>query len=224
MLKPSIGRTIAVLTAAVVFAGCTTINPYTREDQTSKVVKGAAIGAASGAAIGILIGDHGKDRRRNAAIGAGVGALAGGSVGYYMDVQEAKLRQKLEGTGVSVSRSGENIVLNMPSNVTFGVDSSDLRPEFFDVLASVGLVLKEYDQTLVDVAGHTDSTGSDSHNQSLSERRAVSVSQYLVTQGVADFRLKAIGFGESRPVGSNATDAGRQTNRRVEVQIVPITG
>jgi outer membrane protein OmpA-like peptidoglycan-associated protein len=208
--------------ALVMLPGCTT-NPYTGEQQASKAAIGAGIGAATGAAIGAFSGGHSKERRRKALIGAGVGALAGGSVGYYMDVQETKLRQQLQGTGVSVTRVGDEIILNMPGNVTFGTNSADIRSNFYGVLNSVALVLKEYDKTVIEVAGHTDSTGADSYNQSLSERRAGTVGQYLRTQGIVDMRIITVGFGESRPVADNDTDAGREQNRRVELTLAPIT-
>jgi outer membrane protein OmpA-like peptidoglycan-associated protein len=156
-------------------------------------------------------------------IGAGVGALAGGAIGNYQDKQEAELRAELEGTGVSVVRNGDNITLNMPGNVTFATNSSDLSPAFFDVLNSVGKVLAEYEKTVVEVAGHTDSTGTDSYNQALSERRANSVSAYLRSQGVISQRLITVGMGEARPVADNSSDAGRQANRRVEITMVPLT-
>ena len=217
-------RRVAALVGIVfVAAGCETLDPYTGDEQTSKAVKGALIGAAAGAAVGLMTGDDAVERRQHALIGAGIGALAGRSIGYYMDRQEAKLRAELEGTGVSVTRIGDNITLNMPGNVTFATDSSDLRPAFFDVLNSVGKVLAEFDQTIVEVAGHTDSTGPESYNQSLSERRASSVSRYLQAQGVIDQRVITIGMGELRPVAGNDTDSGRQANRRVEITMVPIT-
>jgi outer membrane protein OmpA-like peptidoglycan-associated protein len=213
----------AVIAAATTLAGCQTVNPYTGETQTSKAAKGAGIGAAAGAVVGLITGDDAKERRERALIGAGVGALAGGSVGYYMDVQEAKLRQQLQGTGVSVTRMGENITLNMPGNVTFKTDSADLNASFFKVLDSVGLVLKEYNKTIVEVAGHTDSTGAAEYNQALSERRAQTVASYLSTKGVMDQRIITVGAGETRPVATNDTPEGRQLNRRVELTLAPIT-
>jgi len=215
--------TLAAATALVGLAGCQTVNPYTGESQTSKATKGAAIGAAAGAVAGLLTGDDSKERRERALIGAGVGALAGGSVGYYMDVQEAKLRQQLQGTGVSVTRIGDNITLNMPGNVTFRTDSADLNSSFFSVLDSVGLVLKEYEKTIVEVAGHTDSTGTAEYNQALSQRRAQTVATYLAGKGVLDQRLITVGGGEAHPVASNDTPDGRQLNRRVELTLAPIT-
>lgn len=212
----------AVAAAALVafIGGCTTVNPYTREEQTSKAVKGAGIGAAAGAVVGLLTKG---DKLQNALIGAGVGAIAGGGVGYYMDVQEAKLRQKLEGTGVSVTRMGDNITLNMPSSITFALNSADLNAQFYNALDGVSMVLKEYEKTVVEVAGHTDSSGSDQYNQTLSERRAQSVVSYLSSHGVSGKRLMTVGAGESRPVASNDTEQGRSANRRVELTIVPVT-
>lgn len=215
---------IAASLVAVITTGCTTLDPFTREEQMSNTTRGALIGAGIGAVVGLVSGDDAVERRQRALIGAGVGALAGGAIGNYMDRQEAELRAQLEGTGVSVTRIGNNITLNMPGNVTFATDSSDLRPAFFDVLQSVGLVLEEYDQTVIEVAGHTDSTGSDAYNQALSERRASSVASYLQSQGVSSQRIITVGMGERRPVADNATPEGRQANRRVEITMVPITG
>ena len=214
---------LALTVFAVFVSGCKTLDAYTREEKTSSATKGALIGAAAGAVVGLISGDDAVERRQHALIGAGIGALAGGSIGYYMDKQEAELRAELEGTGVSVTRIGDNITLNMPGNVTFATDSSDLSPAFFDVLNSVGKVLAEYEQTVVEVAGHTDSTGSESYNQSLSERRAGSVSTYLKGQGVISERLITVGMGELRPVSDNSTASGRQANRRVEITMVPVT-
>jgi outer membrane protein OmpA-like peptidoglycan-associated protein len=218
-----VNRVVKVAVTAAVLIGvaaCSTTNPYTREQQTSKAAKGAGIGAAAGAVVGLLTKG---DKLQNALIGAGVGALAGGGVGYYMDVQETKLRQRLEGTGVSVTRMGDNITLNMPSNISFALNSADLNAQFYNALDGVGMVLKEYDKTVIEVAGHTDSSGSDQYNQALSERRAQSVAGYLSSHGVKTQRLITIGAGETHPVASNDTEAGRSQNRRVELTIVPVT-
>ena len=215
-----IGVTMCVTVAA---AGCQTTNPYTGEQQTSKTTIGAAIGAIAGAAIGAATGKDAKDRRKRALIGAGVGGLAGAGVGAYMDKQEAELRKKLAGTGVSVTRQGDNIVLNMPGNITFQTASADLNANFYKVLDGVGIVVEEYNKTLIVVEGHTDSVGADDMNQGLSERRATSVGQYLVSKGVNGQRVLTAGFGESRPVASNDNDGGRSQNRRVEVRLEPIT-
>lgn len=212
-------RIAAAATAAAFIAACVT-DPYTGEKKVSKTVIGAGIGAAAGAGIGALTG---RDRAKNAAIGAGAGALAGGAVGAYMDVQEAKLRKQLENTGVSVTREGDNILLNMPGNITFGFDRSEVRSDFYPVLNSVVLVLQEYKKTLIEVTGHTDSVGQDAYNQSLSERRAQSVGQYLIAQGVMPARVVAKGLGERFPIASNDSEAGRQQNRRVELRLIPLT-
>lgn len=212
-----------LLSASVALTGCTTINPYTGEEQTSKSTYGAIIGAVAGAAIGAATGKDAKDRRKRALIGAGGGALAGGAIGGYMDVQEAKLREKMKGTGVSVTRNGNNITLNMPGNITFKTGSADLNADFYRVLDGVGMVVDEYEKTLVVISGHTDNVGSDENNQALSERRAASVGQYLGGKGVNSQRIITAGFGESRPVSANDNDAGRSSNRRVEVTLEPIT-
>jgi outer membrane protein OmpA-like peptidoglycan-associated protein len=200
---------------------CTTINPYTGEKQTSKATGGAAIGGVVGAMLGAATAGRGH-RAENALIGAGVGAIAGGGAGYYMDVQETKLRQKLEGTGVHVVRNGNDIQLVMPGDVTFETNSASLDSKFFTVLDSVATVLQEYKSTLVTVAGHTDSTGAADYNQKLSEKRATAVALYLHSRGVAGERLAAIGHGEAQPVAGNDTAEDRAKNRRVEITLDPI--
>lgn len=204
--------------------GCKTLDPYTGESKVNKTTKGAAIGAAAGAVIGVLSGDSGRERRRNALIGAGLGALTGGAVGYYMDRQEAELRQQLAGSGVSVTRQGDQIILNMPGNITFDVDSSDINAGFFRVLNSVTLVVQEYDKTLIEVVGHSDSTGRADYNQVLSQQRADSVSEYFISQGILPQRLGTYGYGEDHPIADNSTASGRALNRRVEIVLLPITG
>lgn len=210
---------IAALMTLLSFVAACTTNPYTGERQISKTAAGAAIGAAGGAAIGALAG---RNRAKGALIGAGAGALAGGAVGAYMDIQEAKLRERLRGTGVSVTRAGDDLILNMPGNVTFETNRADIRPAFYEILNSVTLVLKEYDKTIIEVMGHTDSRGSATYNQNLSERRASSVGRYLVAQGIDSRRLLTQGFGEQYPIAPNTTAQGRQENRRVELRLVPL--
>ena len=139
-----------------------------------------------------------------------------------MDEQEKKLREQTAGTGIDVTREGDNLILNMPSNVTFAVDSAAIDPAFQTTLGSVANTLSRYEKSYVDVLGHTDSTGSDAYNQSLSERRAESVANFLANSGVQRARLATKGYGESQPIASNATEAGRAANRRVEIKIVPI--
>ena len=215
----------ALLGLLCALTACTT-DPYTGEKQLSKTAAGAMIGTAAGAAGGAAIGaiaGGGRGAAKGAMIGAGVGVLSGGAVGAYMDVQEAKLREQLRGTGVSVTRVGNEVVLNMPGNVTFETNQSAIRPNFYPVLNSVSLVLKEYSKTIIEVSGHTDSTGSDALNQTLSEQRATSVGSYLLAQGIDQRRLVTQGFGKRNPVADNATAEGRQANRRVELRLVPLT-
>ena len=212
-------KLVLAVTAAAFLSACTT-DPYTGQQKISNTAGGAALGALGGAALGTLAGG---DDRRNALIGAGIGALAGGSIGVYMDRQEAELRSQLQGSGVSVTRVGNDIVLNMPSNITFDTDRADLKPQFYDTLNSVALVLKKFNQSLVDVTGHTDSTGSDSYNMELSQRRAQSVYSYLVSQGNDPRRFYVRGMGETQPVADNSTEYGRAANRRVEIKIVPLS-
>jgi len=214
---------LVVLATLLSFTAACTTNPYTNEEEASKAGIGATIGAISGALLGAAIGGgDAKDRRKRALIGAGVGGLAGGGVGYYMDRQEAKLREELRGTGVSVTREGENIRLNMPGNITFKTGSPELNPDFFRVLHSVALVLKEYDKTLAVVAGHTDNVGGKDFNQKLSEERSSTVATYLSSQGIPGGRLMAVGFGEEKPIATNATPEGRAQNRRVELTLEPL--
>jgi outer membrane protein OmpA-like peptidoglycan-associated protein len=210
-----------VVAAFVSLQACTTVDPYSREEKTSKSTTGAVIGAVAGAVIGIASSKDKKKRKERALKGAGIGAIAGGGVGYYMDVQEAKLRQRLENTGVSVTREGDNIILNMPGNITFEVNKTNVKPDFVEILGSVALVLKEYKSTMIEVAGHTDSSGSDSYNQLLSQQRAQAVSNILNRDGVAGVRIDTVGYGENRPIASNSTPSGRQQNRRVELTLLP---
>lgn len=219
-MRHTIRRGLAAIVSLAVLAGCTT-DPFTGERQVSKTAIGGAIGAATGAAIGAIADE--ENRGRGAAIGAGVGVLAGGAVGAYMDYQEKKLRERLQGTGVSVKRVGNDIYLIMPGNLTFATDRAEIRSDFYDVLNSVVLVLNEYEKTLIEITGHTDNTGSDAHNQQLSEMRANSVAAYFRSQQVVPQRLITEGFGEKFPIASNETPDGRQQNRRVELRLVPLT-
>lgn len=208
------GVITATIASGMLLGGCTT-DPYTGEQKASSAAIGAAIGAAVGAATSSK-----SDRKK----GALIGATVGGGIGLYMDNQERKLRERLQGTGVSVTREGKNIWLNMPGNLTFEVNSADIRPSFFEVLESVTLVFKEFNKTQVLISGHTDSSGSDAYNQTLSEKRAVSVSQYFTAKGLSPARFQAVGYGETRPVADNNTEQGRAANRRVEIQIIPVDG
>jgi outer membrane protein OmpA-like peptidoglycan-associated protein len=209
--------------AALSLAACSTVNPYTNETQLSKTGTGAIVGTGSGAVLGAIVGTAtGTDPRVAALLGAGIGGITGAAIGSYMDQQEAELRAQLQGTGVSVTRVGQQIILNMPSNITFGVDSATVQPTFNETLISVGLVLKKFNKTIVDVYGHTDNTGSDAHNQDLSQRRAVAVATVLANQGIDQRRFYIEGKGETDPIASNSNETGRAQNRRVEIQISPI--
>ena len=213
---------VLLILLLLALAGCaTTTDPWTGEPRATRTGQGAAVGAGVGAVIGAITGG---DRLKRAAIGAGLGALAGAAVGSYMDRNEEALRRQLAGTGVSVTRRGDDIILNMPGHVTFDFDSAALKPEFFEVLDSVALVLNEFEQTVLVVDGHTDSVGSRSYNLQLSERRADTVGRYLTNRGVNPARIATYGYGPDHPVASNDTAEGRALNRRVELTLMPLTG
>ncbi|KRD80514.1 cell envelope biogenesis protein OmpA [Lysobacter sp. Root983] len=196
---------------------------YPQERQgMSRTQKGALIGALAGVAAGLLSGDDATERRQRALIGAGVGGLAGGAIGNYQDRQERALRERMAGTGVDVVRQGDNITLNMPSNITFAFNSASLESQFYPVLDNVASTLQEYNQTIVEVAGHTDSIGTDAVNQRLSEQRAASVGNYLMSRGLVRDRFILTGAGKTRPIASNDTEEGRAQNRRVEITLVPL--
>ena len=215
-------RKLILASAMAIFAvGCTT-NPYTGEKRASRTVTSGAMGAGAGAAAGAAIGAIAGNAGKGAAIGAAVGAATGVGIGVYQDRQQAKLRERLAASGVSVTRDGDNIYLNMPSDITFDTAQSQIKPGFYETLNSVAIVLAEFDATTVSVYGHADARGADDYNQRLSEQRALSVSNYLASQGVAGQRLNAIGFGETRPVADNSTTSGQAANRRVEIVIDPI--
>jgi outer membrane protein OmpA-like peptidoglycan-associated protein len=210
---------LSVVALTVTLAGCESMQDFATNPEKQKTRQGTAIGAAGGAAVGLLVGGGWK----GALIGAGVGALAGGAVGNYQDKQEAKLRQQMAGTGVEVVRMGDNLTLNMPGNVTFAFDSAKLNPQFDSVLDKLAQTLSEYNKTVIQVAGHTDSTGSHAYNMKLSADRANSVKSYLTGRGVPASRLVTVGAGPDYPIASNATEEGRAANRRVEITIVPVT-
>jgi outer membrane protein OmpA-like peptidoglycan-associated protein len=214
---------IALTAATFALAACTT-NPFSGDQQISNTAVGAGTGAAVGAAAGALLGaTTSLNTRKAALIGAGIGAIGGGGVGVYMDNQEAQLRKRLASSGVSVTRVGDRIVLNMPSNVTFDSDQAAIKPQFYDTLNSVALVFNEYDKTLIDVVGHTDSSGADDYNYDLSRRRASSVAQYFTSQRINPDRFNVEGRGEREPIASNDSEPGKSQNRRVEITIVPLT-
>ena len=213
------------LACVIALSGCTTFDPYTGEEKTTNTAKGAGIGAGAALVVSYLANKDKSTKERNQRLlrDAGIGAIVGGGVGYYMDTQEAKLRKQLRSTGVSVQRDGENINLIMPGNITFPTAGSNLRTDFYDVLDSVALVLEEFDKTIIVVAGYTDSVGSTSYNQLLSESRAQSVANYLQNKEIKVVRFDVVGFGESSPIADNNTEQGRALNRRVELTLLPIT-
>ncbi|EXS69790.1 OmpA family protein [Sphingobium sp. Ant17] len=210
----------AGLAAMLATTACTT-DPTTGQRTISK----AAIGGIGGALGGYLLGDlvGGRSDRTEKILGAGIGAVAGAGIGAYMDAQERKLREETAGTGVDVIRDGDDLLLRMPSGITFAYDRADVQPQFQPTLNDVASVLAQYPKTYIDVFGHTDSDGADAYNQTLSERRAQAVSSYLVSRGVQSARIGTRGFGETQPIASNATEEGKAANRRVEIKISPVT-
>ncbi|GMR16620.1 MAG: OmpA family lipoprotein [Gammaproteobacteria bacterium] len=213
------------LASLITLGGCTTFDAYTGEKKTSNTAKGAGTGAGAALLLSYLKNRNKSSKKRNKRMlrDAGIGAIIGGGVGYYMDTQEAKLRKQLRGTGVSVQRDGNNINLIMPGNITFATNRRNLRSDFYDVLDSVVLVVKEYNKTTIVVSGHTDSVGSATYNQKLSEDRARSVADFLVNKKVNPARIELTGLGEKNPIASNKSKKGRSLNRRVEITLFPIT-
>lgn len=212
---------VCALACSLTLNSCQTTNPYTGEQQTSRSTSGAVIGGLIGAGLGSLTGSGSTDRRQKAMVGAGIGALAGGLIGDYMDKQEAELRHHLEGTGVSVTRNGDNLILNMPGDITFATDSSSVNDRARNTLDGVGMILAKYKRTMVDITGHTDNVGNSTYNYQLSEKRARSVAGYLKDGGVMNQRILIHGRGPDQPTASNNTAAGRQANRRVTIELVP---
>src|SRR6266581_7087171 len=220
--NPVVKATLVVVLAAGLIVGCQTTDPYTGEKKTASATFGALIGAGAGAAIGMISGHDAKQRRQRALVGAGVGALAGGAVGAYMDKQENELRAQMRDSGVTVTRKGDDIILNMPGNITFRTGSADLNAQFFKVLDGVAQVAKKYDKTIIEIAGHTDNVGGADFNRQLSQRRASAVAQYLTSKGVTEPRIMTAAGGEEHPIASNSTEQGRAANRRVEVTLAPL--
>lgn len=210
-------KLIPIVLVGVTLVGCQTLDPYTQQSKTSNATKGVGIGALAGAVLGAAASKD--DRGKGALIGAAVGGAVGGGIGYYQDQQEMLLRQELEGTGVRIERVGDEIRLVMPSNITFATNSERIDGAFYPVLDSVAKVLIKFDETAISVDGYTDSSGSFEYNQMLSERRAQSVSNYLMQVGVDRLRIETRGFGERGAIASNDTEMGRAQNRRVEIWI-----
>lgn len=222
-MKPHFKLAILGVCLATMTAGCATYTGQTSDpNDPNRTKRGALIGAAIGAAAGLLSGDSAVERRQHAMVGAGIGALAGGSIGAYQDRQEAELRRATAGTGVDVSRDGDVIKLNLPDGVTFDFNKTDVKPQFYPALNTIAGTLKEYNQTIVEVSGHTDSIGTDAVNQRISEQRANSVASYLMGQGVQRERFEIVGMGKRYPIASNDTESGRALNRRVEIRLLPL--
>ena len=219
-MKPAFPFLASIAAASLIATTACTTNPETGERGISKAGIGALAGAALGTGAGALVG--GKRNRTEMIVGAGIGAIAGTAIGGYMDKQEKELREKTAGTDVQVVRNGDELLLNMPSGITFDTNSYTVKPEFRSTLDKIASTLSAYDQTYVDVYGHTDSTGGDAYNMTLSKNRAESVAGYLTTHNVARARIGTQGFGETQPVASNDTEAGRAQNRRVEIKLVPV--
>ncbi|HVR82443.1 MAG TPA: OmpA family protein [Luteimonas sp.] len=214
---------VAAMAATMLLTSCATYTGQSNDpNDPNRTRTGALIGAGIGAVAGLLSGGDAVERRQRALVGVGVGGLAGAGVGAYQDRQEAALRRELAGSGVDVVRQGDNITLNMPGNITFAFDSSNLQPQFYPVLDNVASTLNEYNQTVIEVAGHTDSVGSDAYNQQLSVQRANSVAAYLSSRSIMQQRMMIVGAGETRPIASNDTEGGRAQNRRVEITLVPV--
>ena len=206
--------------ASLTLTGACVTDPETGRQTISKTAIGGLGGAVGGYLLGDLVG--GRRDRTEKIVGAGLGGLAGAAIGNYMDRQERELRARTAGTDVQVIRQGDDLVLNMPSGITFAFNDATVQPQFRPTLDQVADVLAQYNQTYVDVLGHTDSVGTDAVNQALSERRATSVADYLASHGVQGARLGTRGYGETQPIASNETEADRAANRRVEIKIVPI--
>jgi outer membrane protein OmpA-like peptidoglycan-associated protein len=229
-MKLSATRNVALaLMTAAALSACATGGSYVQSDQygnptqqQNRTGRNALIGGAIGVAAGLLTGNSATERRQHAMIGAGIGALGGAAVGQYQDRQERALRERTVNSGIDVTRQGDNIVLNLPDGVTFDFGKSALKPQFYGALNGVAATLKEYDQTMIEVVGHTDSIGSDAVNNKLSLDRANSVAAYLEGQGVNRVRMETLGAGKAYPIADNSTDAGRAKNRRVEVRLIPL--
>lgn len=222
-MKSYVRTFVLAVSATALLGGCATYTGQTdAPDDPNRTRTGALIGAGIGAAVGLLSGSDATERRQRAMVGAGVGGLAGGSIGAYQDRQEAELRRQTAGTGIDVVREGDVIKLNLPDGVTFDFGKADLKPQFYPALNNVARTLADYNQTIVEVTGHTDSIGSEAVNQRLSEQRAASVSNYLIGQGLVRERFEVVGMGKRYPVASNDTETGRALNRRVEVRVIPL--
>lgn len=213
----------AAAMAASLLASCASYTGQTNApDDPNRTRRGALIGAGIGAVAGLLSGSDATERRQHAMIGAGIGGLAGAGIGAYQDRQEAELRRQTAGTGVEVEREGDVITLNLPDGVTFDFNKTDIKPQFYPALNNIARTVAEYNQTIAEVAGHTDNIGSLAANQTVSDRRAHAVGQYLMGQGVLPARVEMRGYNYQYPVADNSTEQGRAQNRRVEIRLIPL--
>ncbi|MBP6216064.1 MAG: OmpA family protein [Luteimonas sp.] len=208
---------------ALLASSCASYTGQTSDpNDPNRTRNNALIGAGIGAVAGLLSGSSATERRQHAMIGAGIGGLAGGAVGAYQDRQEAELRRQTAGTGIDVVRDGDVIKLNLPDGVTFDFNRTELKPQFYPALNNVAATLREYNQTMVEVSGHTDNVGSEAVNQRISEQRAQNVASYLIGQGLQRERFEVAGYNFRHPVADNSTEQGRALNRRVEIRLIPL--
>jgi len=213
-------KRISVLLCMLFLAGCAASETQTKT--TKGGLYGAAGGAAAGALIGQVIGHSTKSTLIGTAIGAAVGGVGGAGIGRMMDNQEKDMRNALGSSeAAAVSREGNLLAVTFKGDVTFDTNSAAVRPGLYSEIDRVAGVLKQYPDTVIRVEGYTDSKGSDAYNMDLSKRRANAVKNLLVQRGVAENRIEVVGFGETMPVATNDTEAGRQKNRRVEIKIAP---
>ncbi len=214
---------IAAALAVTMLGGCATYTGQTSDpNDPNRTQRGALIGAGIGAVAGLLSGKDATERRQRAMVGAGIGGIAGAGVGAYQDRQEAELRRQTAGTGVDVQRDGDVIKLNLPDGVTFDFNRTEVKPQFYPALNSIAQTIGQYNQTIVEITGHTDNVGTLAANQTVSERRAQSVAAYLAGQGVQQVRMETRGYNYQYPVASNDTEQGRALNRRVEIRLIPV--
>ena len=208
---------------ALLASSCASYTGQTNDpNDPNRTRNNALIGAGIGAVAGLLSGSSATERRQHAMIGAGIGGLAGGAIGAYQDRQEAELRRQTAGTGIDVVRDGDVIKLNLPDGVTFDFNRTELKPQFYPALNNVAATLREYNQTMVEVSGHTDNVGSEAVNQRISEQRAQNVASYLIGQGLQRERFEVAGYNFRHPVADNSTEQGRALNRRVEIRLIPL--
>lgn len=229
MIRTTPRNLVLAAVFAAMLSACATGGSYVQRDQYGNQTeqqnhtgRNALIGTAIGVAAGLLSGDSATERRQRAMVGAGIGALGGAAVGQYQDRQERALRDRTANTGIDVQRQGDNITLNLPDGITFDFNKTALKPQFYGALNGVASTLREYNQTIIEVVGHTDSIGSDAVNNRISKERADAVAAYLTGQGVQRERIETLGAGKSYPIADNSTDGGRAQNRRVEIRVIPL--